>query len=144
MGNKAMPYNCLKGLRMRSHARRLDCGHHYDAIAYQFGIASIATDDTEYLQPALLRLFRSRHYIGADVLLRISATYGENKYRVVGICLARAQPGRKNRIPAFIIGPRRQLGNVVYRGVGLDAAKFSEIVDRVTAIGGASTHSQKK
>ena len=44
--------------------------------------------------------------------------------------------------PALVVGPGRQLGDVVGRGVGLDAGDLAEVVDGVRGVGGAAADAQ--
>src|SRR6185437_13841861 len=47
-------------------------------------------------------------------------------------------------VPAFIVGSRRELRDVVDRRIGLDAAELAEVVDGMTAIPGAAADAQQE
>src|SRR5687767_14462399 len=129
-----MPDNRLERLGMWRHARRV---HRWDddhAITDFLGVAAVAPDYAEYLEPALLRFLETRDDVRADVLLEISATHGEHKYRVLCVGVACPQPGCEHRVPAFVVGTRSELGHIVRRRIRLDSAQLAEVIDRMAAV----------
>ena len=51
---------------------------------------------------------------------------------------AHLEPFGKHRLPAFVVGARRELGDIVGRRVGLDAAQLAEVVDGMAAVARAA------
>src|ERR1700682_506716 len=52
------------------------------------------------------------------------------------------QPAFKNGGPAFVVGARGKFGDVISRGVGLDAGNFAKIVHGMGGVGSASANTK--
>ena len=57
---------------------------------------------------------------------------------------AALQPGDEHRLPALVVGARRQLRHVVGRRVGLEAGELAEVVDGVRAVAGAAADAEEE
>ena len=139
-----MPDNGVECLGMRRYARIIDGWNHDHGISNLFGVAAIATDNAEYASAVRFGFLQCRNNIGADVLLHVAAADREHKDRVLAVNAAYFQPFGKDRVPAFVVGARGSLGNVIGWGIGLDTAQFAKIINRVIAIAGTAADADYK
>src|SRR5262249_59722275 len=100
-------------------------------------MAAVAADDADHAGAALLGEIDGLDEVGADVALGVAAPDREHENRVVRADPADLEPSREDRVPALVVGPRGQFGDVIDRAIGFDAAQLAEIVDRMAAISGA-------
>src|SRR5690348_10567273 len=118
-----MPDHCLERFRQRGDPGRIDLRNddHYVAVPYRISV--VLADDAVYIGGVFLRQLVRADQIGADVALGVAPA--ERKYldRVVTIEPARFQPSGEYAVPAFVVGARSQLGNVIDRAIGFDAAQ---------------------
>src|SRR5438093_45968 len=52
--------------------------------------------------------------------------------------------GRRDGFPAFVVGARGHLGDVIARRISLDAGQFAEVVDRMAAIARTAANAEQK
>ena len=57
-----------------------------------------------------------------------------------------AEPGDEglDRVPTFVVGPGGQLGDIVGRGIGLDAGNLAKVVHGVGAVGRAAADAEEE
>src|SRR6266481_4267855 len=129
---------------MRSHGVGIDRGYDRHGIADLRGIPTVPADNTEYLRSNLLGVLCSTDKIRTDVFFEVAAAHRKYEERVDGLETAHLQPLDKDRLPAFIIDPCGQFGNIVGCRVSLYTDNFPEVIDRVTAISGTAADTKKK
>ena len=129
---------------MWCHMSGIDRRDHHHGITHLLCIATLTANNAVNYQSALLRLVKRTNEIDADIFLRVPAPYGEHKDRVLAGGPADFQPGGKDSLPAFIVGPGRQFGDIINRGVGFDPAELAEIVDSMAAVRRAAADADQK
>ena len=129
---------------MRSDADVVDRGDHQHAIAHLAGVATVAPDNAQHLEPAQLGLLQSGDDVRADIALQIPAADRQHQHRVRTVGPADLEPAGKDRVPSLVVGSGREFGDVVGRRIGLDAAKLAKIIDRMAAIARTASHAQKE
>ena len=108
-----MPDHSLKGFAMWGYGFLVNDWDQNHRVTNHLGVAAISADHAEYPDPPGLRLIQGMDNIGADIALGIATTDREHHDRVLVIGATGAKPGRKYGLPAFVIGPGRQLGDIV-------------------------------
>ena len=107
------------------------------------GIPSVTAHDTQDFAPHPLGIFQRPHQIVADIFLFISSADREDEYSIVMVEVADLKPFDEDRVPPFIIDPRRQFRHVVAGRVAFDAGDFSEVVDGMGGVPGTATNAQE-
>src|SRR5262249_13341514 len=143
-GDEQVPYHRLKCLGVGRDRFRIDGRNDAYRIADLGRVAAVAPDDAENFRAAILRVVERAYQVRADILLEIAAAHGKYKDGVLGGQPRNPQPLAEDRIPAFVVGPRSELGHVVGRRVGFDARYLAEVIDRMGAVAGASADAEKK
>src|SRR6266545_5875579 len=100
---------------------------YYDnRIAHLIGIASVATDDAgDDSTCALCRIDRADD-IRRDVADIIAASNRQDEEGVSRADPRHIEPSRERRSPAFVVGTRRQLGNIISGRVGFEVAQLAK------------------
>src|SRR5580704_9458991 len=124
MRDEAMPNDGLESLGVRRHARIFDRRDHDNNVAGLLGIAAVTAHNAEYFEAPRLALLDRADDVGADVLFQIAAANRKNEDSILGIGAADLEPFGKYRRPAFVVGPRRELRDIVGRRIGFDPAEL--------------------
>ena len=74
----------------------------------------------------------------ADVAFGVAATDGKHEQRIFFVQPAHVQPARKDGLPPFVVGSRRQLGNIVDGRISLDATELAKVIHRMAAVASAA------
>src|SRR5262249_38490220 len=107
-------------------------------------MAAVTTDDAEDLCAAGAGVVNCRDQVTADVLLGAAATYREHEYCIARGEAAHLEPFDVGALPALIVDPRGELGDVVGRGVTLDAEELAKVIHGVRAVAGAAAHAKEE
>ena len=92
--------------------------------------------------PTLSRELEGAHQVHRDVLLAVAAADREDEQRVARAEARDLEPLGEARVPALVVHARGQLGDVVGRRVGLEAADLAEVVDRVAGVAGRAADAE--
>ena len=144
MRHEQVPDNRLKCLGVRRDGVWIDRRNDDAIIGHPGGIAAVAADDANDLGPHLPGIIERRYQVGADIFLGAAAANRKNTQHVARLEPADFEPLHKDGCPAFVVGARGQLGDVIGRRVGLDAGQLPKIIDGVRAVGGAAADAQEK
>src|SRR5215470_3309103 len=139
-----MPNDRLECFGMRRDALVVHGWHNDADISLTRSVPAVATDDSYNRGADFLGEIQCGYKIRADIPFRVATADGKNENRVVIRQPASYQPLDENRLPAVVVGPGRQFGNVVGRRVTFEAADLSEIVDRVRSVGNASADAENE
>src|SRR3954451_13098364 len=93
--------------------------------------AAVAADDTHDASANLPGELKARNEVRADVASRVTASHRKNKDEIPIAQPAHSKPFCITRIPALVVDPRRQLGDVVGGRIRLEAPKLAEVADGV-------------
>src|SRR5262249_16113947 len=89
-------------------------------------------------------VLQSPHQVRADIALQVAAPYRKYKDHIARAQMAALEPGDKDRLPALVVDPRRQLRYIIGGAVGLDPGDFTKVVHAVPSVGRAAAHTQEK
>ena len=90
----------------------------------------------EDLRADLARELERADEVHADVLLPVAAADAEDEDAVLLAQPRALEPLGEAGVPPLVVHPRGELGDVVGRRVGLEAADLAEVVDRVAGVPG--------
>lgn len=137
-----MPDHRLKRLGVRRDVLRV-CDRYQHTDVRDLGReAAVAADDAGDAGSDLVRVTQRTHEVRTDVLFEAAAAHREHEDEVVQAQAAGAQPGREDAVPAFVVGARRDFGDVICGGVGFEAGELAEVVDRVRRVGRAAADAE--
>src|SRR5262249_54069958 len=97
-------------------------------------VAAVTPDDADDRRAALARQLQRRDQVRADVLRDVPAPDREYEHTILRPQPTAAQPLDEHARPPVVVGAGGELGDVVGRGVGLEAGDLAEVVDRVAAV----------
>ena len=118
--DQQVPDDRLKRLGMRSDVVGVDCRDDDARRCHFRRVAAVLAHDTDHGRPYFASVVERAHEVRTDVLLEIPAADREDEEQVSGCQSAHSQPFDEDRRPALIVGPCRQLRDVVGRSVCLD------------------------
>ena len=144
MRDQEMPDHGLEGLGVRR-----DCGRVYDrdddaGVGDLCSVAAVAADHSADFGADLARVLQSAHEIGADIFLRVATADGKNKHQIVVVQPRTAKPVGVASVPAIIVDPGGEFGNVVGGSVRFDLRYFAEVTYRVGSVARAAADPQEE
>src|SRR5262249_21771691 len=122
----------------------IDGRHDHARIRDPGRVPTVAADDATDASPNALGELHRLDEVRTDVALQVAAADGQHKDHVAGVEATALEPVDEDAFPALVIGPRRQLGDVVGGTVRLDLGDFAEVVDGVGGVGGAASDAQEE
>ena len=134
MAHEQVPDDRAEPLGVGRHARG---GHRRDddaGLGDLLGVAPVAADDAEHRSADLACELERAHEVHRHVLLAVAAADREDEQRVARAQARALEPLGEAGVPALVVDPRGELGDVVGRGVGLEAADLPEVVDGVAGV----------
>src|SRR5271168_3972428 len=139
MRDNQVPNHCLELLGVRCHSVSSNCWNDDTCISNLCRVAAIATYHAYDLSTDFFGQFEALHNVGADFFLEIAAADRKHEKGISLTQTATAKNISVGGVPPFIIDSRGELGDVICRGVALDASDLAEIVDSVTCMTSTST-----
>ena len=112
------------------------------ASASLHGGAAVAADDAEAPRAALLGELDGAHDVRRDALLRLPPPTEKTSSASRAPSRETFSQAVKDGVPALVVDARGQLGDVVGRRVGLEAAELAEVVDGVAGVPGRAAHAE--
>ena len=144
MRDEEMPDDRLERLGMWRHRFRIDGGHDHTGVGDLRRVSAVASDDADDLCADLHGKAQREDQIRADVLLEAAAPDRQHEHHVFRLQAAPLEPGRKHRLPAFVVRAGGQLRDVIDRRIRLDGGDLPEVVDGMRAVRSAATHAQEE
>ena len=139
-----MPDESLKRLGMRRDHGSIDRGNDDAGVGYRSSITAIPSQDTRDLGTDLFGVCDGTNDVRANISLQVPSAHGKDQEHVSCAEMAYLQPCGVGGLPAFVIGTRRKLADVVAGGISLDSGNFTEIVDGVTGVTGTASYSDQE
>src|SRR4030067_3143482 len=116
----------------------------HTGIGFEGRETSVSSDNAEDFRLHLLGIFHGAYEVRTNILFEVPTAHGKNKNAIVSIQPALSQPVNKDSLPAIIVYPGGEFGNIVHRSIGLDSADLPEIIDGMGGIGRPAADSQEK
>src|SRR5690349_11961135 len=108
-----MPYHSLEGLAVRRDGLRIDRGDDDAGIGDSRGEAAVATNNADDGRTDRTPVLERPYQIRADVLLETAAANREHDECIVAAQAAALQPFDEDRVPALVVGARREFRDVI-------------------------------
>ena len=144
MGNQKVPYHRLKGFRVRCHSFRINHGDNQTGFSHTGRVSPVSPDHPANLCADFFGVLKRPHNVGAYIFFKISAAHRKHKEQILVRQPAAFKPVDKCRVPPVVIDTGRKLGHIIRWRIGFYSADFSEIIDCMRSISGASADTHKK
>src|SRR6185312_4628712 len=139
-----MPDYRLKCLSVRRDGTGVDSRNNDGVVRDPGGVTAVSADDPENLGTNRFGIVQSFNQVRADVLRDVAAADRHDENRIALRQAAGLEPLAEYRVPAFVIGTRRQLRHVINWSIGLDSNDLSKIVHGMRAVRGAAANAEKE
>ena len=144
MGHKKVPDHRLKRLTVWRHMRRVDRWHNNAGRRLPGGVTAVAAHDAKDRGPDFFCGLNRIDEVGTDIFFQVATPDGEDQQGIFCVEAAAFEPFGKNRGPAFIVGARGELGHIIRRRIGLEAADFAKIVHGMAGIARAAPDAENE
>src|SRR5690625_308716 len=129
---------------MRCDTLAIDLGDHDTVVGDLCGIPPIPPDDSEDRCSDLAGMAQRMDDIRTDTPLEIATTDREDENTIPRPKTATTEIFDEGRIPALIIRPCSQLGDIVDRRVRLEGSELTKVVDRMRGMRSATTNAEEE
>jgi hypothetical protein len=145
MADQQMPQHGAQPFGMRRDAIGRERRNHDAFFGYlprESAVKRPIPHDAEDVSARFRRRFERANDIDRYVFLAASAAHREDQHAVARADARALQPGGEAGVPAFVIRPGGELGNVVGGRVGFKTAQLAKVVDRVAGVAGRPADAQ--
>ena len=142
VADQEMPEHGAEPLGVRGDPVGIGRADHDARRGHGGGEAAVAPDDAEDRRATIGRELEGSDQVDRHLTLLASTADREHEHPVAVVEPRAPEPLHEGGVPAFVVGPGRELAHVVGRGVGLEVAQLAEVVHGVRGVPGRSAHPQ--